>query len=68
MTENEAIGWIKRIYIDTNQSDKCIALKTAISALLDVQKYRANCDGCKNNNSDECMHCMRAYSDCYESV
>lgn len=26
-----------------------------------------NCDGCKNNNTEECMHCMRAYSDCYES-
>ncbi len=23
------------------------------------------CDGCKNNDV-ECMHCMRAYSDCYE--
>lgn len=23
------------------------------------------CDGCKNDGV-ECMHCMRAYSDCYE--
>lgn len=26
-----------------------------------------DCDGCKNNDTDECMHCMRAYTDCYES-
>lgn len=24
------------------------------------------CDGCKNIGID-CMHCMRAYSDCYEN-
>lgn len=24
------------------------------------------CDGCKNIG-EECMHCMRAYSDCYEN-
>lgn len=40
MTENEAIQEIKKIYVDTNQSDKCIALKMAISALLEIQKYR----------------------------
>ncbi len=26
-----------------------------------------NCDGCKNDNTNECMHCMRAYTDCYET-
>ncbi len=41
MTENEAIECIKKIYIDTNQSDKCISLKMAISALIEIQKYRA---------------------------
>ncbi len=40
MTENEAIEFIKKIYIDTNQSDKCISLKMAISALIEIQKYR----------------------------
>lgn len=29
------------------------------------QKSILKCDGCKNNDV-ECMHCMRAYSDCYE--
>lgn len=41
MTENEAIEWIKKIYIDTNQSDRCISLKMAISALMEIQQYRA---------------------------
>lgn len=41
MTENEAIEWLKKIYIDTNQSDKCISLKTAISALIEIQQYRS---------------------------
>ena len=41
MTENEAVEWIKKIYIDTNQSDRCISLKIAISALMEIQKYRA---------------------------
>ncbi len=41
MTENEAIGWIKKIYIDTNQPDRCISLKMAISALIEIQQYRA---------------------------
>lgn len=40
MTENEAIQEIKKIYVDTNQSDECIALKMAISALLEIQKYK----------------------------
>ena len=31
------------------------------------EKIVGNCDGCKNDNTEECMHCMRAYSDCYES-
>ena len=41
MTENEAIEWLKNIYIGINQSDKCISLKMAISALIDIQKYRS---------------------------
>ena len=32
-----------------------------------VEMIVCNCDGCKNDNTDECMHCMRAYSDCYEA-
>lgn len=40
MTENESIQEIKNIYVDTNQSDKCIALKMAISALKEIQKYK----------------------------
>lgn len=27
--------------------------------------YTCNCTGCRHDGSDECMHCMRAYSDCY---
>lgn len=30
--------------------------------------YTCNCTGCRHDGSDECMHCMRAYSDCYESA
>ena len=41
MTEQEAIEWIKKIYIDTNQSDRCISLKMAISALMEIQQYHA---------------------------
>lgn len=26
-----------------------------------------NCGGCKNDNTDECFRCARAYSDCYEA-
>lgn len=31
-----------------------------------LEKHKLVCDGCKNNDGD-CMHCMRAYSDCYEN-
>ena len=37
----------------------------------DIEKTLVcNCTGCKHNKTDkhECMHCMRAYSDCYKSV
>lgn len=34
---------------------------------IDVEKMLVcNCEGCENNNTDECVHCMRAYSDCYK--
>ncbi len=33
----------------------------------DIEKiFTCNCDGCENTDTDECIHCMRAYSDCYE--
>lgn len=31
-----------------------------------VYEITHNCTGCKHDESDECYHCMRAYSDCYE--
>jgi len=40
VTENEAIEWIKKIYIDTNQSDICMSLNMAISALKEIRQYR----------------------------
>lgn len=27
-----------------------------------------NCAGCIHDESDECLYCMRAFSDCYEST
>ena len=27
-----------------------------------------NCTGCIHDESVHCVHCMRAYSDCYESI
>lgn len=34
---------------------------------IDVERMLlCNCNGCKNDNTNECMHCMRAYTDCYE--
>ncbi len=26
-----------------------------------------NCSGCQSEGTDECMHCMRAYTDCYKA-
>lgn len=35
----------------------------------DVEKMLVcNCSGCKHSKTDECMHCMRAYTDCYETI
>ena len=31
-----------------------------------VYEITRKCTGCKHDESDKCMHCMRAYSDCYE--
>lgn len=31
-------------------------------------KLTCKCTGCIYDKTVECMHCMRAYSDCYESV
>lgn len=33
-----------------------------------IEKLIRNCTGCEHVGSDECMHCMRAYSDCYKSI
>lgn len=33
MTNQEAIEWIKKIYLEANQSDRCIALKMSMHAL-----------------------------------
>ena len=33
-----------------------------------AEKLVCNCTGCIHDGTDECMHCMRAYTDCYESV
>lgn len=41
MTEKEAVELIKKIYIDTYQSERRLALKMAISALFDKQEYRS---------------------------
>ena len=34
--------------------------------MVDRENITGNCSGCKNDGTSECMHCMRAYSDCYE--
>ena len=28
--------------------------------------YLVRCEGCINESTEECLHCMRAFSDCYE--
>lgn len=36
--------------------------------LVNSKIITGNCKGCKNDNTEECLHCMRAYSDCYELI
>ena len=57
------------IYGVEQSCDECrMCRKGQEDTIVDVEKVlRGNCDGCKNSNTDECMHCMRAYTDCYES-
>lgn len=44
-----------------------IRAKIRVSAnMVDRENITGNCSGCKNDGTSECMHCMRAYSDCYE--
>lgn len=31
-----------------------------------IEEYTGNCSGCTNNDTEECLHCCRAYSDCYQ--
>lgn len=49
------------LVVDKMYEDRC-------REIAELKKtFTGNCDGCKNNDTDECMHCMRAYSDCYEA-
>lgn len=63
MEPKEAVEIIKRMYKGTPTTDQIIALDMAYDAL--GKETCDRCDGCKNDGV-ECMHCMRAYSDCYE--
>lgn len=59
----DAIDVVAKAY--RYESDRLTALQELPT--VDVEKMIVcNCGGCKNNNTDECMHCMRAYTDCYE--
>lgn len=53
----------------TSNYRRVIEIIRAQPTACDVEKALVcNCIGCKHNKTDECMHCMRAYSDCYESI
>lgn len=60
----DAIEVVARDY--QNESDRMAALQELPT--VDIEREIVlNCDGCANNNTSECLHCMRAYSDCYSS-
>ena len=57
------------IYGVEQSCDECRMCRKEQDDLRDAvgKTILCDCDGCKNNDTDECMHCMRAYTDCYES-
>lgn len=60
----DAIDVVAKTY--RYESDRMTALQELPT--VDAEKMLVcNCDGCRSNNTDECMHCMRAYSDCYNA-
>lgn len=62
--KQDAIDVVARDY--QNESDRMAALQELPT--VDIEREIVlNCDGCANNNTSECLHCMRAYSDCYSS-
>lgn len=64
MGPEEAIEIIKGTYKGIHATEQFVAFGMACDALR--KETRDKCDGCKNGGI-ECMHCMRAYSDCYEN-
>lgn len=65
MKPEEAIEIIRETYKGICTTDQLIAFSMAYDAL--GKETCDKCDGCKNDGI-ECMHCMRAYSDCYEET
>ncbi|NBJ93223.1 hypothetical protein [Parablautia muri] len=63
MGPEDAIEIIKKMHKGVYTTNQFIALSMAYDAL--GKETCDRCDGCKNDGV-ECMHCMRAYSDCYE--
>lgn len=59
----DAINVVAKAY--RYESDRLTALQEL--PIVDVEKMIVcNCKGCVNDNTDECIHCMRAYTDCYK--
>lgn len=49
--------------------DSVVEKINSMPATYDIGKTLVcNCTGCKHSKTGECLHCMRAYSDCYEST
>lgn len=51
------------------KEDGKFLLEACKSQIKDIEeKFVCNCTGCIHDESVHCVHCMRAYSDCYESI
>lgn len=59
----DAIDAVAKQY--SYESDRLTALQE-VPVINPTEIIVGNCAGCKNDNTEECIHCMRAYSDCYE--
>lgn len=61
----DAINAVAKLY--RYESDRMTALQEV--PIVDIERMLVcNCDGCTHNTTEDmCLHCMRAYSDCYES-
>lgn len=55
--------------LKTRKYGRAIEIIRTQPTACDVEKALVcNCTGCIHDESIHCMHCMRAYSDCYESI